>query len=209
MNQKILRGDIFYIAKVDNGERTGAEIENGRPAVIVSNDKCNEHSPVVEVVYLTTQEKKQLPTHVPVICQVPSTALCEQVFSISKGRLINYIRSCTDEELWEIDKALVVSLGLDYYVDNVAGSEEKTDDSELVADLKRCIEELRMELKRSEDYAKMLEIDIKNSKQPVVEVLADTERKKLQQQVKEAEMQLAQVTGERNAYKSMLENMMK
>ena len=40
--------------------------EGGRPAVIVSNDVCNEHSRVVEVVFLTTKEKPPLPTHVKI-----------------------------------------------------------------------------------------------------------------------------------------------
>ena len=36
----------------------------GRPAVIVSNDKNNAKSNTVEVVYMTTKPKTDLPTHV-------------------------------------------------------------------------------------------------------------------------------------------------
>mgnify|MGYP000672913211 CR=1 FL=1 len=54
----INRGDIFY---VNPSETVGSEQRSGRPAIIVSNPLCNEHSPVVEVVYLTCQYKK--PTH--------------------------------------------------------------------------------------------------------------------------------------------------
>lgn len=98
----IYRGDIFYIKKNDNNRFQGSEQYDERPAIIVSNNKCNEFSPVVEVVYLTTQEKKPLPTHVEVMCRVPSTALCEQVFSINKGRLSGYIRTCTEntQRIW-------------------------------------------------------------------------------------------------------------
>lgn len=80
--------------------------------MIVSNNKANEHSPVVEVVYLTTQDKKPLPTHVEVLCKVPSTALCEQVHSIYVDRLDDWIKTCTDEEMEAIDRALMISLGL-------------------------------------------------------------------------------------------------
>ena len=110
---EIKRGDIFYIVKGSTGT-TGCEQYPDRPAIIVSNDKCNEHSPCVEIVYMTTQEKKPLPTHVDVMCHVPSIALCEGVNTISKDRVGNYIRSCTDREMKAIDDALLISLGIDY-----------------------------------------------------------------------------------------------
>ena len=109
---EIKRGDIFFIAK-GNSNTIGSEQYPDRPAIIVSNDKCNEYSPCVEIVYMTTQEKKPLPTHVEVMCHVPSIALCEGVQTISKDRVGDYIRSCTDREMRDIDDALLISLGLD------------------------------------------------------------------------------------------------
>jgi mRNA interferase MazF len=47
------------------------------------------------------------------MCKVPSTALCEQIDTVSKGRLGNYVRKCTDEEMDAIDKALMYSLGIE------------------------------------------------------------------------------------------------
>ena len=58
---EIKRGDIWYVSK-DN--YTGCEQAAGRPAIIVSNEKNNACAETVEVVYLTTQPKKDLPTHV-------------------------------------------------------------------------------------------------------------------------------------------------
>ena len=112
VEMEIKRGDIFYIAK-GNAKTTGSEQYPDRPAVIVSNDKCNEYSSCVEIVYMTTQEKNPLPTHVDVMCHVPSIALCESVNTISKERICNYIRSCTDREMKDIDEALLISLGID------------------------------------------------------------------------------------------------
>ena len=109
---EIRRGDIFFIQK-GNVNATGSEQYPDRPAIIVSNDKCNEHSPCVEIVYMTTQEKKPMPTHVEVMCHVPSIALCEGVQTVSKDRVGDYIRSCTDEEMEAINDALAVSLGID------------------------------------------------------------------------------------------------
>lgn len=70
-----------------------------------------EHSGNVTVVYLTTKEKKWLPTHVPVMCKEKSIALCECVNTVSKERLGDYIRSCTKKEMNAIDKALAIQLG--------------------------------------------------------------------------------------------------
>lgn len=79
----------------------------------MSNDLANKHSPNVEVVFLTSQEKKALPTHVEVIARVPSTALCENIQTVSKERLSDFIRFCTTSEMKAIDKALLHSLGIE------------------------------------------------------------------------------------------------
>lgn len=109
MVQEYCRGDIFFITE---GTYTGSEQSGGRPGVIVSNDLGNKHSPNVEVVFLTSREKKPMPTHVKVLCKVPSTALCENIQTVSKERLDTFIRSCTTSEMKNIDHALLYSLGL-------------------------------------------------------------------------------------------------
>ena len=75
------RGEIYYIESTYR--ETGSEQRGGRPAVIVSNDKNNENSEVVEVVYMTTKPKNDLPTHVFIRSALsPSTVLCEQPLQI-------------------------------------------------------------------------------------------------------------------------------
>lgn len=107
----IKRGDIYYIDEIQS---YGSEQRAGRPAIIVSNDTCNIHSPVVEVVFLTTAPKNNLPTHVT-IRSAPrvSTALCEQVQSVAVERLSKLCGRCTAQEMAAVDIALSVSLGLD------------------------------------------------------------------------------------------------
>lgn len=107
---EILRGDIFMVER--SIESSGHEQFGGRPAVIVSNNTGNHFSNCVEVVFLTTAQKKPMPTHVSIIGKLPSTALCESVTTISKEKLGDYIRSCTDNEMKQIDEAIMVSLGL-------------------------------------------------------------------------------------------------
>lgn len=107
---EIRRGDIFYISRYPT---TGSEQEAGRPGIIVSNEANNLHSGTVEVVYLTTQPKPDLPTHVSIdSAPRPSRALCEQVTTVSVERLGNYIGRLTDREMTQIDTALLISLDL-------------------------------------------------------------------------------------------------
>lgn len=107
---KIRRGDIYFVV---GGAAVGSEQDADRPAIIVSNDTGNQYSPVVEAVYLTTQKKNRLPTHVRVdSAERPSMALCEQIFTLSKSRLIRFIGRATTEEMRRIDKALAISIGI-------------------------------------------------------------------------------------------------
>jgi len=109
-NMAILKGDIYYIEKYQSN---GSEQQSARPAIIVSNNKCNESSGVVEVVYLTAQPKNDLPTHVTIRSTGrTSTALCEQITSVSIDRIGNYIATVSDDEMMNIDIALMVSLGI-------------------------------------------------------------------------------------------------
>lgn len=110
MENKVHRGEIYYIYET---EVTGNEQAGGRPGIIISNDVGNEHSPVAIVVYLTTREKKPLPTHVKInSAEKPSTALCEQIETVYKGRIGKYIGQITDTEQKNLDKALAVSIGI-------------------------------------------------------------------------------------------------
>lgn len=109
---EIKRGDIYYI--VSNYQEEGSEQRAGRPAIVVSNDMCNQYSRVVEVVYLTTKPKTDLPTHIDIrSSERPSIALCEQINSVSTDRLGDYIASCSENELNMLDAALLISLGID------------------------------------------------------------------------------------------------
>lgn len=107
---EINRGDVFY---VNRSETIGSEQRSGRPAIIVSNPECNEHSPVVEVVYLTCQHKKPMPTHVRIeSIGRRSTALCEQITSVDVSRLGDYKGHLTDGEMEQVDMALMKSLSI-------------------------------------------------------------------------------------------------
>lgn len=88
-----------------------------RPVVIVSNDIANRASPVVTVVPLTSKEKEKLPTHVRLETNlrpgVISTALCEQMISLDKSRLIACVGKIEDAvTLMALDRAMRTQLGI-------------------------------------------------------------------------------------------------
>lgn len=104
------RGDIYY---VERSVFTGSEQTSGRPAIIVSNEKNNEYSSTVEVVYLTTQPKKDLPTHV-VIRSVAkeSIAICEQITTVAVERIGSYKGHVTDTGMMNLEIAMLISLDM-------------------------------------------------------------------------------------------------
>lgn len=106
------RCPLFYITHAKNFNNGITLDTTGRPAVIVSADELNKNSDYIEVVYLTTQPKKPMPTHTSVYCKNDSTALCETIHTVEKGRLGNYVRTVTDEEMDGIEHGLNWSLGL-------------------------------------------------------------------------------------------------
>ena len=105
------RGEIYYVE--NSFYTTGSEQRPGRPAVIVSNDKNNAHSTTVEVVYLTTQPKANLPTHVLIrSLSRESTAICEQITTVATERIGDCKGRVTDAEMMNIEIAMLVSLDL-------------------------------------------------------------------------------------------------
>lgn len=105
------RGDIYYIKKC--AKEIDSEQNAGRPGIIVSNDKLNRTSPVVEVVYLTTKKKPNIPTHVAINSSgAHSTALCEQITTVSVKRIEKWCGRCSDAEMDEINKAICYSVQL-------------------------------------------------------------------------------------------------
>lgn len=112
------RGDIYF---VDFGQNIESNKQCGiRPAVIVSNNRANEHSPVITVVPLTgrTYKKRHLPTHVfiPKSCGLDrnSLALAEQVEAIDKKNLREKRGHISAAAVMEqINQALQIQLGVD------------------------------------------------------------------------------------------------
>lgn len=111
--REVKRGDIFYITYSKNFNDSYSYDTTGRPGVIVSDDHLNRGSEYVEVVYLTTKIKRDMPTHVDVFCKTPSIALCETIHTVEKDRIGTYVRTVSNEEMEEIERGLRSSLGME------------------------------------------------------------------------------------------------
>ena len=141
----IKRGEIYWISSNPYKETLGDVQRPNRPAIIVSNNAGNTFSYTFEVVYLTTAPKKDLPTHATIrSTDQVSTALCEQITTISDEQIGSYIGRCTDNEMAAIDTCLLISLGLDEEkatdedrptMDNAESAEKSSDIAKLEAEL--------------------------------------------------------------------------
>lgn len=125
--KEVKRGDIFYITYSKNFNDSYSYDTTGRPGVIVSDDHLNRGSEYVEVVYLTTKIKRDMPTHVDVFCKTPSTALCETIHTVEKDRIGTYVRTVSDEEMGGIERGLRRSLGMNVPVTSVTDAEPNND----------------------------------------------------------------------------------
>lgn len=112
-NYKIERGDIYWIKPSDferGGENT---IRSDRPAIIVSNNDINDYGFNYEIVFLTTKPKRDRNTHVTIrSAKTTSTALCEQVTTVSAEQIGAFVGQCTPEEMDMVDACILISLGL-------------------------------------------------------------------------------------------------
>jgi mRNA interferase MazF len=111
----IQRGDIYY---ADLTPVTGSEQGGIRPVLILQNNVGNHHSPTVIAAAITGYVKgKRQPTHVRLkgaACGLfrDSTVLLEQVRTLDKSRLDEYMGSVGEDKMQEVDAALTISMGL-------------------------------------------------------------------------------------------------
>ena len=115
MEKTIRRGDIYY---AELNPVVGSEQGGTRPVLITSNDIGNRHSPTVIIAAITSrvQTKSKLPTHTAVNdfegLDKDSVVLLEQIRTVDKKRLKQYMGMMTAETMARVDKALAISISL-------------------------------------------------------------------------------------------------
>jgi len=112
---QVKRGEIYYanLCPIVGSEQGGV-----RPVVILQNDKGNKHSNTTIVVAITSEfDKPNLPTHVIFKTdrmKKKSMVLLEQIRTIDKSRLGRFVGTMDDKTMKRIDKAILISFGIDY-----------------------------------------------------------------------------------------------
>ena len=108
------RGEIYYAHLTGT---IGSEQNGYRPVVIIQNDVGNRFSPTVIVAPISSKVgiKAKLPTHCYIgdeLLSCPSIVMAEQIRTIDKSRLHEYVGILSADEMVKLNSALAVSLGL-------------------------------------------------------------------------------------------------
>ena len=108
------RGDIYYAdLNPIKGSEQGGDV---RPVLVIQNDIGNQFSPTLIIAAITNRKKSNLPTHVTVkgegCLREDSIILLEQIRTIDRIRLKEYIGCLDSKYMCKVDKALEVSIGL-------------------------------------------------------------------------------------------------
>ena len=115
MADKVVRGQIVMV----DLPNMGTSVQCGlRPCIIVSNNRANLYSPNVIVVPLTSRNKKPLPTHYTMQptrlngLKTASTALAEQIITLSKDMIKKVIGKVDEEHIDNINHIIKESISL-------------------------------------------------------------------------------------------------
>lgn len=115
MRKAIKRGEIYY---ANLNPVIGSEQGGRRPVLIISNDIGNKHSPTVIIVPITSRvhTKAKLPTHTEINSfeglDKNSLILAEQIRTIDKRRLEDYIGKLPESIIKKLNRTLAISIDL-------------------------------------------------------------------------------------------------
>lgn len=106
----IRRGEIWW---VNFDPAIGGEVRKIRPAVVVSNDRFNAGNNRVQVIPLTSSEKRLYLFEARVtVGRRQSKAMADQIKTIARERVREKIGHVTIEEMKAIEKAVRIQLAL-------------------------------------------------------------------------------------------------
>lgn len=111
--KEMKRGSIYY---ADLSPSVGSEQTGVRPVLILQNDTGNQFSATTIVAAITSKKTKHwLPTHVAVTgcgLKYKSIVLLEQIRTIDKTRIGEYIGQVDERTMNDIDRAIQISFGI-------------------------------------------------------------------------------------------------
>ena len=120
MEERSFRRGEIYVGALS--PYVGSEQGGIRPVIILQNNLGNIFSPTLIVAPLTSRYKKRnLPTHYLIEdveeLKTTSLVLLEQIKTIDKRRITEYIGQASKDDIKNIEKALTISLGFEIPVE--------------------------------------------------------------------------------------------
>ena len=111
----VKRGELYY---ADLSPVVGSEQGGVRPVLVIQNDIGNKYSPTVIAAAITSKlNKAKLPTHIELSSfeyglEKDSVVLLEQIRTIDKTRLKERIGELSPVKMNQVNKAMMISLGV-------------------------------------------------------------------------------------------------
>lgn len=119
MNTKNIKWGNIYWANL--GSQFGSVQSGKRPVIVISNPKNNLYSPTINVLPITSKKKNNIPVHVNISTdcglEKESTILTEQILTIDKNQIIEYIGKCNKSATIKITKAMMLQF---YMLENLS-----------------------------------------------------------------------------------------
>lgn len=114
--RSVKRGDVYYADFGSVEDAVGHELAKRRPVLIIQNNLGNKKSTTTICLCLSTKCKYGLPYHVHFsdlnIVNRESDICAEQIKTIDQCRLEQFLGNVGSAVMEQVDKALVISLGI-------------------------------------------------------------------------------------------------
>ena len=122
-SRPITRGDIIQVYRPDKNSSGKCVQEGIRPMVVISNDVCNNVSPVITALPCTSsivKVNKNMPTHVIINeddlegtgLTKKSVVMAEQICPVDKRDIVMFLGTLPKKYINSIERALKVQIGL-------------------------------------------------------------------------------------------------
>ena len=122
-SRPITRGDIIQVYRPDKNSSGKCVQEGIRPMVVISNDVCNNVSPVITALPCTSsivKINKNMPTHVIINeddlegtgLTKKSVVMAEQICPVDKRDIVMFLGTLPKKYINSIERALKVQIGL-------------------------------------------------------------------------------------------------
>ena len=148
--RSVKRGDVYYADFGSVEDAVGHELAKKRPVLIIQNNLGNKKSTTTICLFLSTKCKYGLPYHVHFndlsIVSRESDICAEQIKTIDQCRLEQYLGNVGSAVMEQVDRALLISLGIkgtDLSVVEVEESEETSEPQETLEIFQSMGQQLR------------------------------------------------------------------